>query len=200
LPSWKAKKPLTPENPGGMYSGSKGLLMRMIITDSQPSLTSGDRMVHPPVLSDIRAAGCTVHDLTAFLQDLRSIAADHGTHIICFNADMLAGRVHGVSAVERAVLLFAAGSRQCSIAASFGIHEGENRMYICCYPARAKVWVALEPLFHFVREEWDTIDPEKRGRLMKTFSITPEELAAAGGNERIVDLVLERVALLQAIR
>jgi KEOPS complex subunit Cgi121 len=174
-------------------------------------------MVHPPVLSDIRAAGCTVHDLTAFLQDLRSIAADHGTHIICFNADMLAGRVHGVSAVERAVrafeegvtisnnlemecLLFAAGSRQCSIAASFGIHEGENRMYICCYPARAKVWVALEPLFHFVREEWDTIDPEKRGRLMKTFSITPEELAAAGGNERIVDLVLERVALLQAIR
>ena len=174
-------------------------------------------MPHSPVISDIRAAICTVHDLTAFLQDLRSIAADHDTHIICFNADMLAGRVHAVSAVERAVrafeegsnisnnlemecLLFAAGSRQCSIAASFGIHEGENRMFICCYPARAKVWLALEPLFRFVQERWDIIDPEKRARLMKTFSISPEEIAAAGGNERIVDLVLERVALLQVLR
>ena len=174
-------------------------------------------MAHPPVFSDIRAAGCTVHDLTAFLQDLRSIAADHDTRIICFNADMLAGRVHAVSALGRAVrafeegdnisnnlemecLLYAAGSRQCSIAATFGIHEGENRMYICCYPERAKVWAALEPLFCFVQDRWDTIDPEKRARLMKTFSISPEELAEAGGIERIVDLVLERVALLQVIR
>jgi KEOPS complex subunit Cgi121 len=174
-------------------------------------------MPHPPAISDIRAARCTVHDRTAFLQDLRSIAADHDTHIICFNADMLAGRVHGVSAVERAVrafeegfnisntlemecLLYAAGSRQCSIAASFGIREDENRMFICCYPARERVWVAVEPLFQFVREGWDTIDPEKRMQLMKTFSISPEELEAAGGDERIVDLVLERVALLQVIR
>lgn len=174
-------------------------------------------MPHPPVISDIRAARCTVHDLTAFLQDLRSIAADYDTHIICFNADMLAGKVHAVSAVERAVrafeegvnisnnlemecLLFAAGSRQCSIAASFGIHEGENQMYICCYPARAKVLVALEPLFRFVEDNWDTLDPEKRRRLMKTFSISTGEIAAAGGNERFVDLVLERVALLQVSR
>jgi KEOPS complex subunit Cgi121 len=174
-------------------------------------------MPHPPVISDIWAAVCTVHDLTAFLRDLRSIAADHDTHIICFNADMLAGRVHAVSAVERAVrafeegdnisnnlemecLLFAAGSRQCSTAASFGIHEGENRMFICCYPARTKVWLALEPLFCFVQERWDTIDPEKRARLIKLFTISPEELAAVGGDERIVDLVLERVALLQVLR
>jgi KEOPS complex subunit Cgi121 len=174
-------------------------------------------MPHPPVITDIRAAVCTVHDLTVFLQDLRSIAADHDTHIICFNADMLTGSVHAVSAAERAVrafeaginisnnlemecLLYAAGSRQCSIAASFGIHEGENRMYVCCYPARATVWVALEPLFLFVRESWDFIGDEKRAQLMKTFSISPGELAAAGGNERVVDLVLERVALLQVLR
>ena len=174
-------------------------------------------MPHTPVISNIRAAVCTVHDLTACLQSLRSVAAEHDTHIICFNADMLAGRVHAVSAVERAVrafeerrnisnnlemecLLFASGSRQCSIAASFGIHEGENRMYICCYPVQAKIWEGLEPLLHFVQERWDIIDPEKRARLMKTFSISPEEITAAGGNERIVDLVLERVALLQVLR
>jgi KEOPS complex subunit Cgi121 len=174
-------------------------------------------MPHPPVINDIRAALCTVHDRTALLQDLRSIAADHDTRIICFNADMLAGRVHAVSAVERAArafeegsnisnnlemecLLYAAGSRQCSVAATFGIHDGENRMYICCYPVRANVWAALEPFFRFVPGGLDTIDPDKRVQLMKTFSITPEELAAAGGIERIVDLVLERVALLQVLR
>jgi KEOPS complex subunit Cgi121 len=170
-----------------------------------------------PAARDIRAARCTIRDLAAFLCDLRAVAADHDTRIICFNADMIAGRVHAAAAVARAVrafeegvpisntlemesLLFAAGSRQCNTAASFGIHQGENRVYICCYPERAGVWAALEPLFHFVRESWDTIDPEKRSILMETFAITPEEIAAAGGDRRIVDLVLERVALLQVMR
>ena len=174
-------------------------------------------MQHPPGISDIRAAVCTVHDLPAFLRDLRSIAADHDTHIICFNANMLAGKVHAVYAVERAVrafeegitisnnlemecLLFAAGSRQCSIAASFGIHAGENHVYICCYPVREGVWIALELLFGFVGETRDTIDPDKRKLLMETFAISPGEIAAAGGDGRIVDLVLERVALLQVMR
>ena len=106
-----------------------------------------------PVISGLPR--CTIRDLAAFLRDLRAVAADHDTHIICFNADMIAGRVHALSAVARAVrafeegdtisntlemesLLFAAGSRQCNIAASFGIHEGENRVYICCFPERAE--------------------------------------------------------------
>lgn len=155
--------------------------------------------------------------MAAFLRDLRAVAAGQDTHIICFNADLIAGRVHIISAVARALrafeegetisntlemesLLFAAGSRQCNIAASFGIHDGENRVYICCVPARAAIWAALEPLFHFVQKNWDTIDSEKRERLMKTFAISVEEIAAAGGDERIVDLVLERVALLQVGR
>jgi KEOPS complex subunit Cgi121 len=167
--------------------------------------------------SDIRAARCSVPDTAAFLQDLRAIATIYDTHIICFNADMIAGRVHASTAVSRAVrafedgitisntlemesLLFAAGSRQCTIAASFGIHQGENQVYICCYPKREQLWAALEPLFHWVQESWDAIDPEKRGRLMETFVISDEEIAAAGGDGRIVDLVLERVALLQVMR
>jgi KEOPS complex subunit Cgi121 len=174
-------------------------------------------MLPLPAASDIRPARCTIHDPAAFLRDLRAIAAEHDTCIICFNADMIAGRVHAAAAVERAVrafeesdtisntlemesLLFAAGSRQCTIAVSFGIHEGENLLYICCYPARVGVWAALEPLFHVVQEGWDTINPEKRKRLMEIFSISPEEITAAGGNGRIVDLVLERVALLQVMR
>jgi KEOPS complex subunit Cgi121 len=130
---------------------------------------------------------------------------------------MIAGSVHAATAVAMAVrsfeeglpisntlemesLLFAAGSRQCNIAASFGLHKGENRVYICCFPVRAEVWAALEQLFCFIRENWDTIDPEKRDRLMETFAISREEIAAAGGDGRMIDLVLERVALLQVLR
>jgi KEOPS complex subunit Cgi121 len=170
-----------------------------------------------PAAREIRAARCTIHDPGTFLHDLRVVAAAHNTHIICFNADMIAGRAHAAIAVARAVrafeggitisntiemesLLYAGGTRQCNIAASFGIHKGENRVYICCYPAREGVWAALEPLFRFVGEDWDAIDPDKRKVLMETFGVSPEELAAAGGDMRIVDLVLERVALLQVMR
>jgi KEOPS complex subunit Cgi121 len=170
-----------------------------------------------PAASDIRTARCSVHDLTSFLRDLRDVAVVHNTHIICFNADLIAGRIHAATAVARAVrafedgvaisntlemesLLFAAGSRQCSVAAAFGIHTGENRLYICCYPAIETAWAALEPLFDFVLESREIIDPEKRARLMEWFAISGDEIGAAGGNERIVDLVLERVALLQVMR
>jgi KEOPS complex subunit Cgi121 len=174
-------------------------------------------MPFSPAVCDIRAAYCTITDLAAFLRDLRSLAADHGTHIICFNADMLAGRIHADAAVAHAVrafergenisntlemesLLYAAGSRQCNIAASFGIHRGENRVWVCSYPGGGRSWAALELLFRFTGENWDSIDQEKKDRLMKIFSISPEEIEASGGVGRIRDLVLERVALLQVLR
>jgi KEOPS complex subunit Cgi121 len=187
------------------------------MTDNQHSLISGDYLPLSSAVSDIRGARCSVHDPAAFLRDLRAVANNHDTHIICFNADLIAGSIHAVSAVARAVrafeeggaisntlemesLLFAAGSRQCNIASSFGIHGGDNRVFICCYPARTGVWSSLESLFSFTREDWDTINPEKMARLMEMFAISPMEIEAAGGDERIVDLVLERVALLQVMR
>jgi hypothetical protein len=63
-----------------------------------------------------------------------------------------------------------------------------------------EAWKALERLFLFVQENWDIIDSGKRDRLRETYVISQEEIAAAGGDERIVDLVLERVALLQVMR
>lgn len=170
-----------------------------------------------PAETDIRAASCTITDRSAFLNNLRAMAAAHDMHIICFNADMIAGRVHAAAAVRMAfrafeenlnisntlemeALLYAAGSRQCNIAASFGIHEGENRLWVCCVPTQSDCKAALRELFRFVDQDWDQIDEAKRVRLMATFSISHEELEAAGGPARIVDLVLERVALLQVLR
>lgn len=165
----------------------------------------------------VHAARCRISDRSRFLTDLRRIADAYDTRIICFNADLLAGRVHAALAVtlaERAfrtgknisnsiemeALLYASGSRQCNGAAAFGIQNGENRVCLCCLPDRDGVLAALEPLFCFVREDLDVIGPEKRGALMRAFDISAEEAAAAGGDDRIVDLVLERVALLEVLR
>jgi len=173
-------------------------------------------MTTRPVCCEIRIATCSVESRPAFLKDLRETAQKFGTHIICFNADMMAGISHVQCAVFNAVrsfgegspiantlemeaLLFAAGSRQCSVATSFGIHEGKNNLYICCFPPCKEVWSALP--FHAELPENDntTIDPRKKARLMSLFGITKREIDVAG-EDQIVDLVIERVALLNTIR
>lgn len=174
-------------------------------------------MLFPPADTDIRAASCTITDRAAFLEQIRGIAAEYDTHIICFNADIIAGRVHAATAVmlasrafeggvnisntlEMEALLYAAGSRQCTVGASFGIHEGENRLWICCLPAHKNCWTAFERLVRLNGDVQDQINMEKLQRLMEIFAISSEELDAAGGDARIIDLVLERVALLQVLR
>ena len=165
---------------------------------------------------EIRTALFDVADRDSFLHAVRTIASDNGTAVICFNADNLAGKRHAEIALRHALrsqkagtliansfemeaLLYASGSRQCSVASSFGVHTGNNRAYICCCPGGAAVWEALAPLVRFVDGDWDTITPEHRAKLKELFAIPDEEIAAAG-ESRFTDLVLERVALLEVYR
>jgi KEOPS complex subunit Cgi121 len=158
-----------------------------------------------------RVAGCA-----HFLGELRAIGAARGTRIVCFNADLLAGRAHAEAALLRALravrtgtaisaslemeaLLYASGSRQCSVAERFGIHEGENRVYVCLCPPDEAAFHELAAVMEFVEEDWETITEEKAARLREAFGITPAELAAAGPG-RLRELVLERVALLEVYR
>jgi KEOPS complex subunit Cgi121 len=175
-------------------------------------MSDGDRTC------EIRAALCSIDDKPRFLLRLKAIAQRFKTHIICFNADMLAGRRHAESAVLLAVssfesgdtisntlemeaLLYASGSRQCNVAASFGIHAGENRLWVCCYPSSDRVWDALTPVLQYYNANaWDGIDLKKREYLMKLYEITPKELETLDRGDRFADLVLERVALLNVMR
>jgi len=168
---------------------------------------------------DIRAATCAIADRAVFLDAIRKIAEVHDTHIICFNADMVAGTAHVRAAVDHAIrsfregnaisntlemeaLLYAAGSRQCSIGASFGIHEGNNRLWVCCCPGPCEeVFTELRSLMQFVSgDSWNDIDPERQEHLMKLFDISPEELRTLENESQIIDLILERVTLLDVMR
>ena len=168
---------------------------------------------------NIRAATCVIADRAAFLEAIRAVAEANDVHIICLNADMLAGIQHARAALDHAVrsfesgtaisntlemetLLYAAGSRQCSIGASFGIHEGNNRLWVCCYPEPCEeVFTALRQLLEFVSgDSWNRIDRERQERLMALFDISSKELQTQGVECRFVDLVIERVALLDVMR
>jgi KEOPS complex subunit Cgi121 len=165
-----------------------------------------------PFSCEIGYAVVTIRDRTALLGVLREIAMSHASRIVCFDAEKLAGRVHAETALRHAyrsfmqgstisnsfemeALLYAAGTRQCSAAASFGLHEGENHLYVCCCPAPEGIWKDLAMHMQFDRETDEIISHDKAARLMSLFDITPEEIATTG-QDRIRDLVLERVALL----
>ena len=169
-----------------------------------------------PGRSEIRQARLTVHDRFAFLHTIQSIARQYSTHIICFNADNMAGLRHAEAAIryaqrsffsgrpisnsiEMEALLFAAGSRQCDTAGLFGIHENENAIFVCSCPENECVWEELSQYMHFVTEVWDEMTPEKEDHIKSLFNITDEELALVG-RARIMDLVLERIALLEVYR
>ena len=183
---------------------------------NQHSIVLGEYMKIPPATYEIRQAKITVDDRDAFLRMIQAIAQSNSTHIVCFDADKLAGRDHAEAALQHAhrsffsersisnsfemeALLFASGSRQCIVAALFGIQEGENRMFICSSPVNENIWKDLSHYMHFVTQSWDEITPDKEARLMTLFSITQEELNVVG-RDRLNDLILERVALLHINR
>ena len=169
-------------------------------------------------LFGIRAARCTISDKNSFLRRFQEIAGEYETHIICFDADKLAGIRHVQAALTHALrsfrngtqisntfemeaLLYAAGSRQTSVASTFGLHAGGNRMYIACCPMRDEVWRHLEGVAELCpeRDPWEAISSDKQVRLMELFEISERELETTDWSA-FVNLVLERVAMLDVYR
>lgn len=163
----------------------------------------------------IRYATVTVDDPAALLAAVRWVGEETGTRIVLFDADRMAGRAHAEAAMAHALrswergdpiartlemeaLLYAAGTRQTRIGRTFGLHEGENRCWIAVSPPTDRAWTLLLALVEYVTEPGD-LAPEHRRRLCDLFGVTPAELAVVG-EDRLAELVLERVALLDANR
>jgi len=185
-------------------------------TASQLSIASDDLMKISPDRMDIRQARINVRDRSEFLETIRAIALRHSTHIVCFNAENMAGFRHAEAAMhyakrsfysgksisnsfEMEALLFAAGSRQCNKATLFGIHEDDNRIFVGTYPVNEHVWQDLSVHMDFITAIDDEITGDTEQRLKAFFDITDEELVVVG-RTRIIDLVLERLALLEVNR
>src|SRR5271157_132835 len=115
-----------------------------------------DNMEMTEVFCSVRQVEFTITDLHSYLHHLRDLSARFGSHIICFNAEMVSGKAHVSMALSHAyraekkgtrisgsieieALLYAAGSRQIIDGAKFGLHEGMNRAYLCLCPEHAEL-------------------------------------------------------------
>ena len=164
-----------------------------------------------------RQVRISVPEVDAFLALIRGISDRWNSRVVFIGADRVAGRDHVQAALNHAlraeaagtmissrfemeVLLYASGSRQIVHGSVFGLHPGENRAYLCLCPDSDGAWKELAPLVAPAgNENWEEIPPEKANLLMELFSITAEELSVVGP-DRMKDLVLERVVLLEDYR
>lgn len=165
--------------------------------------------------SEIRYATVMADSADQVLAAVRWVAGETGTRIVLFDADQMAGRVHAASALSHAArsikrgdpiartfemeaLLYAAGTRQTRIGRTFGLHEGLNHCWVAVTPPDDRAWTLLRGLVDYEPEP-DRLAPTRRQRLCSLFDITPAELAVVG-DDRLTELVLERVTLLDANR
>ncbi len=152
-----------------------------------------------------------IENVEEFLQKLKRNSIEKNLIMQALDADKIAGEEHIRFAVKKAmksfesgtgiatdpakeILLYAAGTRQIIRAVKLGIHKGENNIVLVA------VGEAGMPEFDEISPSSVlAYSPSKKEALMNAFGITDMELEAAG-EEKLPELVLERVALVDIIK
>jgi KEOPS complex subunit Cgi121 len=176
---------------------------------------------YPPYT--VTSCSVCIKDVPLFLKTLAEIGLKTGYHIVLLRKYYIAGPRHIETAIRHAVrsfdtkpiaktleieiLLFIAATRQTGRISLFGVQEGENECYICLIPRITEKQIEPWDLLQEVGINIDArVNPDcadisndiNNTRLlffMDQYDITSEELAVIGEN-RLEDLVCERVALL----
>ncbi len=147
-----------------------------------------------------------------FMQKLKKISKDKNVVLQALDADKLAGEEHVRFAVQKAIssfkmgrniandltkeiMLYAAGTRQISKAMRLGVHNGKNNIVLVAVGEAPD----LSSFDDIIPENVLQYNDSKKNTLMDIFNITKEELEAVG-EDKIPELVLERVALVEVIK
>ena len=151
-------------------------------------------------------------DVEGFLNKIKKISKGKNITIQALDADKLAGEEHIRFAVEKAmnsfktganiandlakeIMLYASGTRQISKAMRLGVHKGENNIVLVAVGEKTDLFafdeIKPKPVLEY--------NESKKEAVMEIFNITDEEIEAVG-EEKIPELVLERVALVDVIK
>ncbi len=155
---------------------------------------------------------CEIADVNGFLDTLRGIASGYGITVQAIDASKTAGIEHILAAAEKAIraaqrhdsisddlgmeiLLYASGNRQIKRALSMGVRTGMNEIVLVAVGDEIPDGATNE--LENIVEVADVAGytREKRDTITTFFGITETEIAAVG-EEKIPQLVLERVALM----
>lgn len=158
-----------------------------------------------------------IENLPAFLKILAGIALANRVTIQGLDADKIAGEAHIQFAIKKALLAmekhtniandlgieimrYAAGKRQIGKAMSIGLHKGDNNAAFVIAGKPKSVSKATEELKKLVYEK-PLLDysPFKRESIFSHFNITKPEVEAVG-EDKIPELVIERVALVDVLK
>jgi len=159
-----------------------------------------------------------ITDNNIFIKQLSDIARCYNITVQALNADLLSGVRHIQFAVEKAIrsfesgkntannlgmeiMLYASGSRQIEKALDLGVKNGENRVAIVLVGENVPDEAAFDIMTLLNSEDASIVDysDRKKEDLLKLFNITAAELEAVG-EDKIPELVLERVALVDVMK
>ena len=156
-----------------------------------------------------------IEDVEDFIQMLSEVSKKYRVIIQVLDADQIASKEHLLFAVKKAnramhegrniakdmgieILLYASGKRQIEQAMSMGVHHGKNSVAIVIMgddtkgaSSELKTVIYEAPVLDYTKC--------KKRKLIKTFDITEAEIRAVG-EDKIPELVLERVALLDVMK
>ncbi len=155
-----------------------------------------------------------IENVNEFLHKIKKISKEKDITIQALDADKIAGEGHIRLAVKKAIdsfgagsnianelskeiMLYAAGTRQISRAMRLGIHAGQNNIALVAVGKNLDLSELSE--FNEITIKPVLCAESKKEVLMEIFNITKEEIEIVG-NERIPELVLERVVLLDVIK
>jgi KEOPS complex subunit Cgi121 len=153
-----------------------------------------------------------IKDIEIFLTKIKEISKGKDTVILALDADKLAGKEHLMFAIEKAmksfktgrniandlgkeIMLYAAGTRQINRAMIIGVHNGNNNIALVAIGDD----VDLSLFEEITRKHVLQYEGSKNRALVEIFNITDEEIKIVGV-ERIPELVLERVALVDVLK
>ncbi|MBE0522899.1 MAG: hypothetical protein IBX40_00955 [Methanosarcinales archaeon] len=159
-----------------------------------------------------------ITDNNIFIKQLSDIASRYTITVQALNADLLSGVRHIQFAVEKAIrsfesgkntannlgmeiMLYASGSRQIEKAINLGVKRGENRVAIVLVAENVSDEAVFDIRNLLNSEDASIVDysDSKKENLLRIFNITAAELEAVG-EDKIPELVLERVALVDVMK
>ena len=164
------------------------------------------------ICGDIR-----IDNLSSFLSEIKKISDELDVIIQAMDSMKIASREHLDFAIKKAfsafnegrnvardpgleIMRYAAGKRQIGDSFCIGLNEGENKGVFVIAGKEENIRSAVQIVKKMLSSSKELLyTSQKRDPLMETFGITEEEVNAAG-EDRIPDLVIERVALVDILR
>jgi len=152
-----------------------------------------------------------IEDIEIFLKKIKEMGKGKDIVILALDADKLAGKIHLMFAIEKAmnsfktgrniandlgkeIMLYASGTRQINRAMKIGVHNGKNNIVLVAIGESVDLSV-----FDIMPKDVVQYEGSKNRALMEIFNITDEEIKASGV-DKIPELVLERVALVDVLK